>query len=280
MIFLVFICSFSLNHIRVSEFNDTTIKFVSGYNEYRGISKLERRIIEWTNSIRENHNLPPLKYRENLQTAARQHSMEMIELGYFSHRSPVDMNETILKRVYNAGLPAGKAGENIAQNRGTLVPSLLENNLDSLARTIIRGWMNSPPHRKNILEKDYTHIGVGAIYKDSILMTTQNFTDESGIKIDSILVETGDDEYLISFYTDNWKSEIYIVMDDNVVPKNSFEIYSERILFPVRRFSGEHEISLCTKKESIHKKTLTLDRWVTIFIGTGPLKSNLFGLRK
>jgi uncharacterized protein YkwD len=46
------------------------------------------------------------------------------------------------------GVNYKSAGENIAQGQRT-------------PQEVVQAWMNSPGHRKNILSRDFTHIGVG-----------------------------------------------------------------------------------------------------------------------
>jgi len=40
---------------------------------------------------------------------------------------------------------------------------------------IVQGWMESPGHRANILNRDFTHIGVGVVVSGRKLYATQNF---------------------------------------------------------------------------------------------------------
>ena len=50
----------------------------------------------------------------------------------------------------NFGISYKSAGENIAQGQTT-------------AKAVVNAWMNSEGHRANILNKNYTHIGVGYV---------------------------------------------------------------------------------------------------------------------
>lgn len=44
-----------------------------------------------------------------------------------------------------------------------------------LASNTVTGWMNSPGHRANILNADYTETGIGAAYVNGYVITTQDF---------------------------------------------------------------------------------------------------------
>ena len=74
----------------------------------------------------------------------------MVENGYFSHNSPVYGSPFDMMKSF--GISYWAAGENIA--RGYKTPE-----------GVVRGWMNSEGHRKNILKERYTHIGVGYVEK-------------------------------------------------------------------------------------------------------------------
>jgi uncharacterized protein YkwD len=43
------------------------------------------------------------------------------------------------------------------------------------ARLIVDGWMTSPGHRRNILDANYTLLGVGVAAKDKMCYATQVF---------------------------------------------------------------------------------------------------------
>ena len=67
---------------------------------------------------------------------------------YFAHNSPV--YGTPFQMIRSFGISFRSAGENIA--RGYATP-----------QAVVNGWMNSSGHRANILNANYTHIGVGYV---------------------------------------------------------------------------------------------------------------------
>jgi uncharacterized protein YkwD len=115
------------------------------------LSKGEQTILDLTNKAREKEELPPLKPNVLLCKAARGHSANMAKQGELDHvldgKNPAD-------RVKETGYQWGSVGENIA-NGDDLTPA-----------GAVELWMNSPPHRKNILNKDYTEIGIGSARND------------------------------------------------------------------------------------------------------------------
>lgn len=252
MLLLLIITAVSLTDIRVSPFSDTTVKFTFLYPEIPGHIEIEMKIIELTNKERTKRNLPPLSTDPHLVIASRQHSYEMIRNGYFSHISPIYYNRTPAIRIYNSGLVQYKTGENIAQNKGTLVPIIIGENPDSLAKIIVHNWMKSAHHRDNILDPGYTNIGVGAIYKDTILKVTQNFVAKP-IGIDSIIVSKMNNKYLMDLYLEVYTSGISVFKDASIIEKDSLEFYYKRIRIPLVINSGSHKIELCKDGNGIYK---------------------------
>ena len=84
--------------------------------------------------------------------AARRHSRLMVRKGCFSHECPGEKD--LVGRVTSAGyLPCScswMVGENIAWGSGR----------KSTPRNIVDAWMNSAPHRANILNGQFEDIGV------------------------------------------------------------------------------------------------------------------------
>jgi uncharacterized protein YkwD len=105
------------------------------------------QVLALTNVQRRAAGCPPLTLSPQLTKAAQRHSQDMAARGYFSHSTPE--GTTWEQREIAAGYPADKTGgENIAYGQET-------------AAVVVRTWMNSPPHRENILSCQFTTIGVG-----------------------------------------------------------------------------------------------------------------------
>ncbi|MGC4375513.1 CAP domain-containing protein [Fictibacillus sp. Mic-4] len=116
----------------------------------------EKQILDVTNVIRLRHHLKPVVWHEKAAEVAFSHSKEMVEKNYFSHVSPTEGD--LANRFNKAHIKYTEAAENIAANY-TDGPAAVE------------GWLNSEGHRKALLNKNYTHLGVGVYKKDY----TQNF---------------------------------------------------------------------------------------------------------
>jgi uncharacterized protein YkwD len=89
----------------------------------------------------------PLTMEAHLRCAARMHSLDMADRGFFEHVNPE--GESAGDRLAMAGYPGfSAAGENIAQ--GPLTPE-----------SAVGGWLTSDGHCANIMLPGYHHIGVG-----------------------------------------------------------------------------------------------------------------------
>ncbi len=99
------------------------------------------------NGERTSRGLAPLQIHEGLTELGRLKSQDMITHNYFAHQSPTYGSP--FNMMQQAGISYRYAGENLAGS------STVER-----AHTAL---MNSPGHRANILNPNFTHIGIGII---------------------------------------------------------------------------------------------------------------------
>lgn len=104
----------------------------------------------------------PLTMDPILRCAARLHSQDMGQRGYFDHQSPE--GEGPSARMAAAGYMGGTYGENIARGQST-------------PEGVVSGWMGSDGHCANIMRSQFTEIGIGFWQGDArgSLYWTQNF---------------------------------------------------------------------------------------------------------
>lgn len=114
----------------------------------QGIGQAAQQVIDLTNEQRRQNGLQPLKADPQLSGVALKKSQDMQQNGYFSHTSPTYGSPFDMMRDF--GVSYKTAGENIAQGQRT-------------PQEVVNAWMNSPGHRENILNPNYTHIGVGYV---------------------------------------------------------------------------------------------------------------------
>lgn len=112
------------------------------------VTAFEQEVIRLVNEIRVENGLKALSYDWELSRVARIKSQDMKDNRYFAHNSPV--YGTPFQMMKNFGISYRSAGENIAKGYAT-------------PQAVVNAWMNSSGHRANILNANYTHIGVGYV---------------------------------------------------------------------------------------------------------------------
>ena len=103
-------------------------------------------IFSLTNNNRLDNDLSSLKANSLLDEAAQLKAEDMANKGYFAHTSPEGLKAWDF--INKVGYKFNYAGENLAINF-----------LDS--QDAINAWMNSPTHKANILNNNFTEIGIG-----------------------------------------------------------------------------------------------------------------------
>ncbi len=125
------------------------------------VAAAEAQVVVLVNQERAAVGCPALTVDSRLTAAARGHSADMAARGYFSHDTPEGVS--FATRITNAGYRWSAAAENIAAGQRD-------------AAGVMRDWMNSDGHRRNILNCSLRQIGVGLAYSaNSRPYWTQDF---------------------------------------------------------------------------------------------------------
>jgi uncharacterized protein YkwD len=123
----------------------------------RMLSALELDIVGGINAQRTSRGLRALRVSRGLTAAANYHTHQMGQLGFFEHESvngaPFWQR---IQRFYPAGRGFWSVGENIFWESP-----------DTSAASAVREWMRSPPHRENILDREWRDVGISAAHYDS-----------------------------------------------------------------------------------------------------------------
>lgn len=119
-------------------------------------SGIQAALLHETNAYRASRGLAPLSSHHMLDNVAQSWSETMASQRHLRHNPS-----------YVASYPSSwrKAAENV----GTFNQSVA-------ARDMLQAWLNSPSHRRNVENPDFTHVGVGwATSSDGSVYATQNF---------------------------------------------------------------------------------------------------------
>lgn len=114
----------------------------------------ERQAFLQHNKIRRDRGLKTFCVHPKLQKAARAHSRDMIRRDYFSHNTKggATFGKRLKKFGYTSkGFRYYTIGENIAYGSGR----------KGEPKQIMRAWMKSPGHKKNIVNGKFRQIGIG-----------------------------------------------------------------------------------------------------------------------
>ena len=152
---------------------------------------LAQRIHAQINKERKKHDLSALAWSNDLSRIAEKHSRDMESRNYLSHDSPEGKGFSYRYRQggYACEIRVGSfvyiGAENVAlshlYNSMTREDGIAYYNWNSpqeIAQRTVSGWMNSPGHRKNILEPHWRHEGIGVRIETTPgnkIYITQNF---------------------------------------------------------------------------------------------------------
>lgn len=122
-----------------------------------------QQLFDLANQARAQAGLPPFARDEGLADAARAHARAMVSEQQLSHQFPGE--PSLAERLaHSTKLHLDRAGENVA----------LAETVDGIQSVL----MHSPPHRENLLNRDYNVAGFAVIRSGERLYVTQDFGRE------------------------------------------------------------------------------------------------------
>ena len=126
----------------------------------RGGTSAEQMLFDSANRDRVAQGLLPLKWDSALARAAHDHAVRMAQLNSLSHQLSGESDLTA--RASRAGARFSTIAENVAEG-----PS---------AANIHAQWMNSPPHRANLLDSELDSIGIAVAERNGMLFAVEDFS--------------------------------------------------------------------------------------------------------
>jgi uncharacterized protein YkwD len=106
---------------------------------------IERQLFDAINAYRASRGLPTLRRDARLTAAARKHASLLAAKGTLSHQLPREAS--LSGRAHEAGVRYRSLAENVAQGPD--------------ARNLCAQWVNSAPHRANLLDAEMDSMGIG-----------------------------------------------------------------------------------------------------------------------
>lgn len=157
-------------------------------------SKIEKFVLFYTNMTRKKRGLCPLIMNRGLRKIARQHSATMARSkriwhgdnvrkahAWVSYNTPIEIILRILSLISSFFLHNLFTRRGSAENVG-LMPTGYVKGLNykiktckDLAKAQHVSWMRSEGHRKNILNANFSKIGIGVVKNGKMYYFTQVF---------------------------------------------------------------------------------------------------------
>lgn len=155
-------------------------------------SRIEYWILHYTNSEREAAGLRPLTHDPAISNIARGHSRNMTRFGMDHEINGKGPTDRALEAGYNCQAYRGDGSysyglsENIHEypritrweTSMTGIVPIISHSDKTMALALVQGWMNSPGHRKNILDSNARRIGVGVAIKEHEIAKSADLTQE------------------------------------------------------------------------------------------------------
>ncbi|MFD2117745.1 CAP domain-containing protein [Paenibacillus yanchengensis] len=134
-----------------------TVKPTPAPTAQPGFTKEQSEILQLVNKERAAVGLAALQLDSLLNKVATEKARDMDVNNYFDHQSPTYGSP--FEMMQSFGVKYRYAGENIASGYRT-------------SEEVMRGWMNSPGHKANILKSSFTKLGVGYVNGEWVQMFT------------------------------------------------------------------------------------------------------------
>jgi uncharacterized protein YkwD len=108
-------------------------------------ARVASEMLSRVNDARRRSGLPPLASSPLLDRISQEHAEDMLARSYFGHRTPEGLGPSDRARAdgYRAGI-----GENLVEQRFS-------------AQEALEAWLDSPGHRRNILDPGVRELGLG-----------------------------------------------------------------------------------------------------------------------
>lgn len=145
---------------------------------------LQAAMFHVTNQKRIENGLLPFEHSDAIEKVASGHASDMVNFQFYSHVSQVKGKQSVDDRFAQEGINLKLVGENISSSIGLqyqdgrkiIIPSsggtytyasskrevILPHTYLSYAQEVVQLWMNSPSHRKSILNPYFVKLGCGA----------------------------------------------------------------------------------------------------------------------
>jgi Cysteine-rich secretory protein family len=147
------------------------------------VGSAESILLDAANRDRAAAGISPLQWDAALASAARNHAIRMAQRNTLSHQLPGEL--ALQDRATQSGARFSLIAENIAEG-----PSVIG---------LHSQWMNSAPHRANLLDPELNTIGISVVQGGNFLFAVEDFStvvasltlDAQELQVSSLLAARG-----------------------------------------------------------------------------------------
>lgn len=129
-------------------------------------------IFDEVNRVRKSHGKRVLSWDKTCYLAAKEQARYCSEKGKLTHKQDDPLKKTVKNRFEYFDGSASLVGENLLTldfripnyHEGDSITERIRRRYESAAKFMVKLWMQSPPHKKNMLHADYRSAGIGMVY--------------------------------------------------------------------------------------------------------------------
>lgn len=165
------------------------------------LQSVEMAIIQKTNEFRESHELSAVEADKSLTKAAKKFAEFMAQTGKYGHRAD---GTSPAARAEAAGYTYCVVRENIAYRTNSE-----KETAKSLIEVFVQGWIDSPPHRENMLAEYVTGTGVAVATSDNITYyAVQMFGRPRSAAFELKLTNQSEETHTVVFRANDQQDEV------------------------------------------------------------------------
>jgi uncharacterized protein YkwD len=133
---------------------------------------IETAVLRATNAYRAEKGLKPLKLANpKLRMAARAHAVDLMNMGAMGHTSSTGYGfESRMRALHPGQMALPVMAENAARVRKEGLSDTEQ------AQNLVMQWIKSPGHRRNMANRSFTAIAIGAVKRGGQVYAVQIFT--------------------------------------------------------------------------------------------------------
>lgn len=214
-------------------------------------SIMELGFLSRINEARSQGGLPVVSLRPQLTDGARFHSLDMSANKFFGHSGPDERHPSDRISAFDRSALIEYASENVAMME--VVQGYFDFDGKALNH-LHQELMDSPPHKKNILNPDATHVAIGVVRTEHGVWVTQLFLGLTGtLSRDAPLRLTAGEMIELEAELNDWTFKDFEAEQDGQAPK-VFQLRGALYETPLD-LNGDFQLSAHSERKGSQPRT-------------------------